>query len=149
MTSARDNPDLPLDMALFLLDEEAIIRGGKAPYPLAAGAPPVTEGSRLMAVGYHGTPARTRAVHVTGTCVGASDRRIILHDGLSGQTHQPSFGGMSGGPMFALGEDGLFRLAGVIYQGRGLGDGGGDIWIYGFPVHGGLMERALELADRA
>lgn len=143
MTSARDNPDLPLDIALFSLERDAIIRGGKEPYPLREDTGPVREGSSLLAVGYPGADP----IYVTGTCIGASDRRIILHDGLSEDMRRTSFGGMSGGPIFALEEDGIFKLVGIIYQGRGLGDGAEDVWIYGFPVNRDLMEVVLRLPD--
>lgn len=141
MASARDNPDLPLDLVLLELDREVIAKGGKRPWPLRAGMLPVMEGSSLLAVGY---VDKVKANFVTGRCIGASDRRIILHNGLSEETPEPPLGGMSGGPIFTRREDGLHELAGVIYQGR---SSGGEIWIYGFPVNKELMERALKLSS--
>lgn len=157
--STKDNPDFPFDIAVFLLEENKIIKGGKIPINLEAEYAPMAEQEQGLAIGF---PAIERHVkdgltmahplyHVVAKCISASDRQIILHEELlPPQDRVIRFGGMSGGPIFRFNESESYSFTGIMFEGRGFADNENglsenEIWIYGFPLSNDMFDHALEV----
>ncbi|MGA7437253.1 MAG: hypothetical protein WBW32_03885 [Luteibacter sp.] len=155
----QDNPDLPLDLAVFHLPRYFLDGSDKIPIDLnQSNLPLLGPGAKALAVGFPGSQREAvgpqtmshRLFHVVATCQGISDRKIILQDAFDQQGPEHKFGGMSGGPVFALTGDHRYEFQGIVFEGRGFGDVGPDDppgtenWIWAFPFCGELLERACE-----
>jgi hypothetical protein len=157
MRFTQDDADFPFDLAIFLLPSNFLEGSKKVPldldkYPSA----PLQVDSRVLAVGFPGSQRklanpRTSAhglFHVVSTCISTSDRKIILSDTFNEEQIPHRFGGMSGGPMFSFGDEGGYEFQGILFLGKGFGDVddneaiGKEIWIWGFPFSGSMLERA-------
>ena len=164
--STQANPDLSFDLAVFLLDEEAIRSGNKNPVDLERSFECLSEGDQALAVGFPGTEQRMENLvqmshglyHVVAQCHCASDRKIILQEQLTPPDNQViRFGGMSGGAIFRLTNADSYSFSGVVFEGRGFDDRCADdpsqtdshrsdqIWIYGFPFGPKDLELALDI----
>ena len=153
--STQDSPDLPFDLAVFLLNEAAIRDGGKDPIDLEQLFEPLSEGDQAVAVGFPGIERRLEnpvqmshgLYHVVAQCRCASDRKLVLQEDLSPpEGRRIMFGGMSGGAIFRLTSRKTYTFSGIVFAGRGFDDKPGDddtrqrnadrrhqVWIYGFP----------------
>jgi hypothetical protein len=151
--------DFPYDIAVFLLDEETILRGGKEPIALAHEHCPVTVSEQCLAVGYpgdlrHQTPEESvhPLFHIVARAHLVSDRSIVLQEELPMWRRKMRFGGISGGAIFHLTNTGGYDLAGIIAEGRGQHDQvasvvqQSDIWVYGVPIGTAWLERILSYA---
>lgn len=164
--STQANPDLPFDVAVFLLDEAAIRTGNKNPVDLERSFEPLSEGDQAIAVGFPSTERRMEnpvqmshgLYHVVAQCHCASDRTIVLQEQLTPPENRViRFGGMSGGAIFRLTSADSYSFSGVVFQGRGFDERcaddtvqtdshrGDQIWIYGFPFSPESFERALDI----
>jgi hypothetical protein len=89
--------------------------------------------------------------HVVASCIGVSDRKIMLYESLPSSQNKPyRFGGMSGGPIFRLKSDEAVGFSGILFQARGFGDTdseqiGDDIGVLGFPFGPSEIERAFDV----
>lgn len=153
--SDNKNPDIPFDIAVFKIKKDAIQTKGKKPALLEKGLLKIEKGNHAIAVGF---PAGERNIngekkaaqteyHVSVTCQSSTDRKLIFWERIAEQTQIFSFGGMSGGGIFKFDDNGDYKLAGIIYQGRGFADNGNlfndDIWIWGFPIYQDLLVKAF------
>lgn len=157
-TSQR-NPDMPFDLAVFVLDEALIRDGGKIPIELEESFQPLEQEDQAVAVGFPGVERRMESqsqmghgmYHVVSQCVCASDRKLILHEELMPPDNRLiRFGGMSGGPIFRLTGACTYAFSGIIFEGRGFHDvrdptPDSQIWIYGFPFGPAELDRALSI----
>ncbi|HET6431694.1 hypothetical protein [Dyella sp.] len=155
----QDDPHVPFDLAIFRLPECFLDGSDKTPINLNQSTPILlAPGSKGLAVGFPGSHRKVvspqtmshRLFHVVATCHGISDRKIILQDAFDQPGPEHRFGGMSGGPVFALTGDHNYEFQGILFEGRGFGDVGPDDlpgtenWIWAFPFSGELLERACE-----
>ena len=154
-----DDPDLPFDLAIFPLPPDFLEGSNKTPIDLEmTQLQPMDEGSQGLAVGFPGSQRRMadqntmshRLFHVVGRCEGVSDRKLIFKYAFEEEKPAYKFGGMSGGPIFLLNEDGSYEFKGIIFQGKGFGDINEgepiskEFWIWGFPFSSATLERSCE-----
>jgi len=152
--STPSNPDCPYDLAIFKMDLEAIVNAGKMPIDLTEAPSIQLEAENLaLVVGFPGyrrqiTKEHTvhEMAHVVSTCRLLSDRTIMLVDVLNDLPPDLRFGGLSGGPIFALGAEQEYQFVGIVFDGRGPGDfeeevnqagspiNKEEIWVRGFPL---------------
>lgn len=153
-TSER-NPDAPFDLAVFDVDDAALRRGGRISLVLdGARVVPLEEtlifgvgypGARRMDVGDLGMTAHP-VMHVFATIRGVSDRRIMASDEMFHIDDAGSFdmGGMSGGALYVVEEDGGYQLAGIINEGEvrveASAEGSAGLWLFGFPLPVDLLQ---------
>ncbi|WP_395317248.1 hypothetical protein [Variovorax sp. UC74_104] len=161
-SSTPKDTDFPFDLAVFLLDEESITRGGKVFIELTNESCPVQESSKYLAVGYPGA-LRTETgaqsthpiFHIVITAMLSSDRKLVFQDEVPATDFEMSFGGISGGAIFDVGEDEKYSIVGIIFQGRGHDDeveergSCSDIWVYGVPIDTRLFDRLLAQVSAA
>ena len=114
-----------------------------------------------MAVGFPGSQRGMvdrytmghRLFHVVGRCERASDRKLILRESFEEEKPAHQFGGMSGGPIFSLSDNGNYEFRGIIFLGKGFGDveegdpPSKEFWIWGFPFSGDTLEKACAKAE--
>ena len=157
--SSKYNADFPFDIAVFLLDEDEIKKGGKIPINLDAEYSPMDEQEQGLAIGFPGIERHVRdgitmahpLYHVVAKCISTSDLQMILYEELPpprGKTIR--FGGMSGGPIFRLIGNESYSFTGIMFEGRGFADNengvsDNEIWIYGFPLTNDMFDHALEV----
>ena len=160
-TSTADNADLPFDIAVYRLKRGLLEDGGKEPLDLQSQSTELGEGNVALAVGYpgqlrgpiQGLHLPHRALHVASTCRLQSDRTIVLQDELPEDKRDLRFGGMSGGPVYAILGEQSYALAGIAFLGKGYGDVqdgqalSDEIWVQAFPFGPDLLRRILNLAD--
>lgn len=160
--STESNLDAPWDVALFSIQEEVLQAAGKRPCPVPS-ASPIEREAMALAVGFPGAKRFEQDArhsghplyHVAGTCRTAAPK-IIMQD-IYEVEPEPSdafrFGGMSGGPIFALREDDAYDLAGIIFQGdhrpQTTSGGAPESWIWGFPLTAETMAALLDLGPKA
>lgn len=160
--STPKDTDFPFDLAVFLLDEESITRGGKTFVELTNESCPVLESHKYLAVGYPGalrTENSAQSVHpmfhIVITSLLSSDRKLVFHDEVPPSKFEMSFGGLSGGAIFDVEDDDTYSIAGIIFEGRGHDDevnergSATDIWVYGVPLDTRLIDRLLAHASAA
>lgn len=155
----QTHPDFPFDLAVFSLPIDFLEGSEKRPIDLDLPPPAnLKEGAIGLAVGFPGhcrekigaDTLAHRLFHVVGTCLSSSDRKIVLFNKFERECEPHRFGGMSGGPIFSLGDDDSCCFQGILFEGRGSGDvatdepTGQDFWIYGFPVSGSMITQALD-----
>lgn len=162
--STPANPDFPYDLAIFKINPDVLVRAGKVPITLPD-APSIhlREEDTALAVGFPGYRRRIEKehtvhemAHVVSTCRLSSDRSIMLTDALDDLSLDLRFGGLSGGPIFALVGAQEYEFVGIIFDGRGPGDFEEDInqagspinkeeiWVRGFPLTRDTLQRILE-----
>jgi len=157
--STKDKPDLPFDIAVFLLDEAAIINGGKIPILIDKRYGQLKEGDMGFAVGFPGVERRRKnsiqmahgIYHIVAKCISSSDRLIILYEKLAPSLDRiVKFGGISGGSIYRVESEDDYTLTGIIFQGRGHHeeankDPNDGIWIWGFPIGPDLFDKAFKI----
>lgn len=152
----------PKDIAIFPFSNgrKNLLQANKTPIVLQDTIPEFATDEIVLAVGFPGeerknisgkTCAHTLA-HVFGTLKSASEYSLIIQDENPERDKNISFGGMSGGPIFKINEDdGSYNFIGINYEGKGFkrknqlnhDEVGNDIWIFGFPLSGNLLQEML------
>jgi hypothetical protein len=158
------NPDAPFDLAVFDVDDAVLRRGERV--PIAFDAAPVVplEETLILGVGY---PSARRG-HVGDLCMtthpvmqifatirGISERRIVASDEVFHVDDAGSLdvGGMSGGALYVVEDDGDYQLAGIINEGEvrveANDQGSIGLWLFGFPLPLDLLKTiaGARLAD--
>ncbi|WP_454902886.1 hypothetical protein [Variovorax gossypii] len=161
-SSTPRDTDFPFDLAVFLLDEESITRGGKLFVDLTNESCPILESAKYLAVGYPGvlrTENNTQSVHpifhIVVTSVLSSDRKLVFHDEVPASAFEMRFGGISGGAIFDIRDGDNYSIAGIIFEGRGHDDevdergSATDIWVYGVPLDTRFIDRLLDHVSAA
>jgi hypothetical protein len=157
--STQDKPDFSFDIAIFLLDQDTILKGGKIPIELDKCYGELKKDDIGLAVGFPGVERRRKdsmhmahgIYHVLAKCVNSPDRMIILQEKLAPPTDRIiRFGGMSGGPIFHFISEDNYNFSGIMFEGRGFHEEenaspGEDIWIYGFPLGPEQLDSAFKL----
>ncbi|MCK5217920.1 trypsin-like peptidase domain-containing protein [bacterium] len=149
-SSQRKDFDLPFDIAVFGLDRDVILSGGKNFYQLEEDSPRIQEGEEVLVVGFPGNKrSPSKAKHLWATCRLFSDRKIWLESRLNPREKRWNLGGLSGGPIFRIGKDGSYRLAGIVYAGNESQDVRWPVVnILGFPINRELKDKILNLSQR-
>ncbi len=152
-TSER-NPDASFDLAVFDIDDTALRRGGKTPLALAAPIVP-REGTLILGVGYPGARRMDLAdigmtahpvMQIIATVRGVSERRIMASDETFHVDDSGSLdvGGMSGGALYVVEDNGRYELAGIINEGEvrvaATKRGSVGLWLFGFPLPVNLLK---------
>ena len=147
-TSER-NPDAPFDLAVFDVDDAALRRGGRIPLVLDAVPVVPLEETLILGVGYPGGRridvgdlgmTAHPVMQIFATIRGVSERRILASDETFHVDDAGSLdvGGMSGGALYVVEEDGSYQLAGVINEGEvrveANAEGSAGLWLFGFPL---------------
>lgn len=140
--SKENNPDFPFDIAVFLMNRERIIRGGKTPINIDLGHKAIMKNKQGLAVGF---PGRERfdikgiqmahpLYHVVANCESISDRKINLRDINTIQKNKSlELGGLSGGAIFGIESEDKYFFTGIISDAK-MNTSGNEIWIMGFPL---------------
>lgn len=152
----------PKDIAVFPFsnNKNKLINANKTPILLQEQVPEIKPDEIVLVVGFPGgereniseTTCGHQLAHVFGTVRSVSENSIIIQDNNPTRDKDISFGGMSGGPIFKVNEDdGSYQFIGISYEGKGFKrknefdeeEIGDDIWVYGFPLSGRVLEEIL------
>lgn len=154
--------NFPKDIAIFPFSnsKDKLTNSNKSPIFIEDQLVTIEPDEIVLVVGFPGderenvseTTCGHRLAHVFGTVRSVSQNSIIIQDNNPERDKDISFGGMSGGPIFKVNEDdGTYKFVGISYEGKGFKRNnelneeeiGDDIWIYGFPFYGILLEEIL------
>lgn len=152
----------PRDIAIFPFSNtrNKLTNANKTPILLRDNIPEIKPDEIVLVVGFPGgereniseTTCGHRLAHVFGTVRSVTETSIIIQDNNPTRDKDISFGGMSGGPIFKINEnDGSYQFVGISYEGKGFKrknehneeEIGDDIWVYGFPLCGRLLEEMI------
>ncbi|MCF8036142.1 MAG: serine protease [Desulfobacteraceae bacterium] len=131
--STQNNIDFPYDIAVFHLAKNEIDKSKKIPFKLNDIEPYIEVGKEnLLSVGFPGLlrsayDSETQIhpmYHVVSTCHSFTDRMIYLESDLPEDKRNVKFGGMSGGPIFKIGDNDstYYELVGIVFEGKGFAD---------------------------
>ena len=154
--------NFPRDIAIFPFDNaiNKLTIANKSPILIQEKMPKIERDEIVLVVGFPGgerekiskTTCGHRLAHVFGTVRSVTENSIIIQDINPSRDRDISFGGMSGGPIFKIKvSDGSYQFLGISYEGKGFKrknehdeeEIGDDIWIYGFPLYGRLLDELL------
>jgi hypothetical protein len=154
-------PHFPKDIAIYPADnyKSKLLAANKCPAKLLNNNPVIHEDDILLVVGYPGKERKYNSgpicqhslVHIFGTVRSVSKNNIIIQDNNPKREKNISLGGISGGPIFKINDDGTYQLIGITYEGKGNirkneeneDETFDDIWIYGFPIHNELLSEII------
>jgi hypothetical protein len=158
-------PHPPRDIAIFPFskNKKRLIKSKKMPVPLAVVIPEFEREEIVLSVGFPGCERGIKAeqiyahklAHIFGTLKSITENNIVIYDDNPEREKNIYFGGMSGGPIFKIGDEkrpGYYELVGINYEARGfkrlrvedeIEEIGDDIWVFGFPLDGKRFEDML------
>jgi hypothetical protein len=153
--TSESNPDAPFDLAVFDVDDGVLRRGGRMPVEVDAAPIMPLEETLILGVGY---PSARRidvgdlgvtahpVMQVFATIRGISARRIMASDEVFHVDDGGSLdvGGMSGGALYVVEDNGHYQLAGIINEGEvrvgANAQGSAGLWLFGFPLPVDLLK---------